>query len=176
MQLRAFCKSKIHRATVTGAELEYIGSVAIDGDLLEKTDIRPGEKVCVWNLNNGERIETYAIHAPPHSGAIVLNGAAARKFHAGDKVIIATFVLTDEPVETRMAFGEYANRFVPFLDDNRAPASIEHFLKPADEVPEFLIASASFLPSVRAEISAASKASAFPPVATLKPPTAITPR
>ena len=134
MQLRAFCKSKIHRATVTGAELEYIGSVAIDADLLEKTDIRPGEKVCVWNLNNGERIETYAIYAPPHSGAIVLNGAAARKFQTGDKVIIATFVLTDEPVETRMALVDDANRFVQFLDDNQTHASIEHFLKPADEV------------------------------------------
>jgi aspartate 1-decarboxylase len=134
MQLRVFCRSKIHRATVTGAELEYIGSIGIDADLLEKTDIAPGEKVCVWNLNNGERIETYAIHSPALSGEIVLNGAAARKFRAGDKIIIATFVLTDEPVETRMILVDDHNRFVHYLGDNQPHSSIEEFLRPAEEL------------------------------------------
>ena len=64
MQLRAICKSKIHRATVTEANLEYVGSIGIDEDLLRRVDIVAGEKVAVWNLNNGERVETYAIPAP----------------------------------------------------------------------------------------------------------------
>ena len=88
MILRTMCKSKIHRATVTGADLNYVGSIGIDAGLMRRTDIRHGEQVCVWNLNNGERIETYAITMPEGSGAIVVNGAAARHFQRGDLVII----------------------------------------------------------------------------------------
>ena len=90
MQLRAICKSKIHHATVTEANVNYIGSIAIDTDLLERVDIIPGEKVAVWNVNNGERIETYALPAPAGSGSILVNGAAARRFQPGDKVIIVS--------------------------------------------------------------------------------------
>jgi len=115
MKLRVICKSKIHRAVVTGADIDYVGSVGVDEDLLERTDIIPGEKVSIWNINNGIRIDTYAISLPRGSGQVVINGAAARHFHPGDKVIIVSFCLTDERVEPRMiAVGEH-NRFVQNL-------------------------------------------------------------
>ena len=132
MQLRAVCKSKIHRATVTGADLDYIGSIAIDEDLLRRTDIIPGEKVHVWNINNGERIETYALPAPAGSGQIVLNGAAARKFRENDKVIIAAFVLTDELVQPRMILVDELNKFMGELGDNTTGHDLPaHVLLPA---------------------------------------------
>jgi len=94
------CKSKIHRVTVTGAHLEYEGSIAIDPLLLAAADIRPYEMVQVLNINNGERFETYAIPGKKESGEVCLNGAAARLGLAGDKVIIlSTCFLTES--ETR---------------------------------------------------------------------------
>ena len=121
MKLRDICKSKIHRATVTGADLNYIGSVGVDQELLDRTDIIPGEKVSLWNINNGERIETYAISLPRGSGEVVVNGAAARHFHPGDKVIIVAFCLTDEKIEPRMIAVDDQNRFVQNLVPNGAP-------------------------------------------------------
>jgi aspartate 1-decarboxylase len=119
MQLRAICKSKIHRATVTEANLEYIGSIAVDEDLLRRANIIPGEKVGVWNVNNGERIETYAIPAPAGSGQVIVNGAAARKFREKDQVIIVAFVLTDEVIKPHMIMVDARNRFECDLVDNR---------------------------------------------------------
>ena len=89
---RTMVKSKIHRAVVTGADLHYEGSLAIDTALLEKADILPGEQVHVYNVNNGQRFVTYAIPAQRHSGTILLNGAAARLGAVGDHVIIVTYV------------------------------------------------------------------------------------
>lgn len=135
MQLRAICKSKIHHATVTEANVNYIGSIAIDTDLLERVDILPGEKVAVWNVNNGERIETYALPAPAGSGSILVNGAAARRFQPGDKVIIVSFVLTDEAIEPRMILVDGRNQFVDWLGDNRLPDwSVGDLISPAAEV------------------------------------------
>lgn len=91
MRFHAF-KSKIHRATVTEADLNYEGSVTIDTDLMRAADILPHEQVQVLNVMNGERFETYAIPAPPGSGVICLNGPAARLAHVGDLVIILTYV------------------------------------------------------------------------------------
>jgi aspartate 1-decarboxylase len=119
------CKSKIHHAFVTDANLDYIGSIGIDSDLLERTDILPGEKVSVWNINNGERIETYALPAPAGSGQIIINGAAARRFREGDKIIIVAFVLADEPVTPKMVLVNRENRFVGWLGDNRNPEPSE---------------------------------------------------
>ena len=121
MKLRSMCKSKIHHARVTEADLAYIGSVAVDTDLLERVDTLPGEKVAIWNVTNGERIETYALPAPRGSGSVIINGAAARRFCPGDLVILATFVLTDEPVTPRMILVDERNRFVDWLQDNRMP-------------------------------------------------------
>jgi aspartate 1-decarboxylase len=123
MKLRSICKSKIHRATVTEANLDYIGSIAIDEDLLRHADILPGEKVGVWNLNNGSRIETYAIPAPAGSGSIIVNGAAARHFRAKDQVIIVAFVLTDEPVKPSMILVDGENHFAGDLTDQTGWAS-----------------------------------------------------
>ena len=88
-------KSKIHRATVTDADLNYDGSLSIDKSLMEKASIYPHEKVQVVNINNGARFETYAIEAPAGSGEICFNGAAARLGHKGDKVIIITYCSID---------------------------------------------------------------------------------
>jgi aspartate 1-decarboxylase len=112
VKLRVICKSKIHRAVVTGADLNYAGSIGIDSALMRRTDIVPGEKVSVWNVNNGQRIETYAIELPEGSGQLVVNGAAARHFQPGDHVIIVAFCLTDEPVQPRMIAVDGQNRFV----------------------------------------------------------------
>lgn len=89
-------KSKIHRATVTEADLNYVGSITIDPQLLEAVDILPNEKVLVVNNNNGERFETYAILGEPGSGQICVNGAAARLVQPGDLVIIMAFALVSE--------------------------------------------------------------------------------
>jgi len=89
-------KSKIHRVKVTGAEINYIGSITIDKDLLDAANIVEGEKVQVVNNNNGERLETYAIPGPRGSGEITLNGAAARKVSKGDILILITYALLSQ--------------------------------------------------------------------------------
>lgn len=89
--VRTMLKSKIHRATITEANLTYEGSLTIDAQLLEMANILPYEMVYVYNINNGERFETYAIEGEPGSGVICLNGAAARKGMPGDLIIITTF-------------------------------------------------------------------------------------
>jgi len=83
--------SKIHRATVTDADLNYVGSITIDEELMEAAKLRVGQKVDVLNINNGERFSTYVIRGKRGSGEICLNGAAARKAHPGDKVIIVAY-------------------------------------------------------------------------------------
>lgn len=88
-------KSKIHRVKVTGAELDYIGSITIDTDLMEASNIIKGEKVSIVNVNNGERLETYVIPGKKGSGEIVLNGPAARKVQKGDILIIISYALLD---------------------------------------------------------------------------------
>ncbi|WIM06807.1 MAG: aspartate 1-decarboxylase [Candidatus Nitricoxidivorans perseverans] len=93
---RMMLKSKLHRVTVTQAELHYEGSCAIDEDLLDAADIREYQQIEVWNINNGERFTTYAIKAERGSGTISVNGAAARKASAGDLLIIATFASYNE--------------------------------------------------------------------------------
>lgn len=88
-------KSKIHRATVTGADLNYIGSITIDEALMNAANIKTGEKVHVVNINNGERLITYVINGKKNSGEITLNGPAARKVQKGDEVIIISYALVD---------------------------------------------------------------------------------
>lgn len=88
-------KSKIHRVKVTGADLNYIGSITIDEDLMDAANIVQGEKVQVVNNTNGERLETYVIPGPRNSGEITLNGAAARKVSTGDVLILITYALMD---------------------------------------------------------------------------------
>jgi len=88
-------KSKIHRVTVTGADLNYIGSITIDEALMEASNIIEGEKVAIVNINNGERLETYAIKGNRNSGEITLNGPAARRVQKGDVIIIISYGILD---------------------------------------------------------------------------------
>tara|TARA_R110001583_G_scaffold41099_8_gene130812 strand:+ start:432 stop:782 length:351 start_codon:yes stop_codon:yes gene_type:complete len=88
-------KSKIHRVKCTGAELNYIGSITIDEDLMDAANIIQGEKVQIVNNDNGERLETYCIPGPRTSGEITLNGAAARKVSVGDTLILITYAFMD---------------------------------------------------------------------------------
>lgn len=98
---RSMFKSKIHRATVTAADLDYEGSLSIDSALMEAADILPNEEVHVWNVTRGSRLTTYAISAPPGSGTICVNGASAHLIHPGDVIIIATFaIMKDEQART----------------------------------------------------------------------------
>jgi len=92
---RQMMKSKIHRAAVTEANLNYVGSITIDSRLMAAADIFPNEKVQVVNNNNGQRFETYVIEGPPESGTICVNGAAARLVQPGDVVIIISYVLME---------------------------------------------------------------------------------
>ena len=93
---RMMLKSKLHRVTVTQAELHYEGSCAIDEDLLDAADIKEYQQIEMWNVTNGERFTTYAIKAERGSGTISINGAAARKGAPGDLMIIATFAMYNE--------------------------------------------------------------------------------
>mgnify|MGYP000727979190 CR=1 FL=1 len=94
--LQTFLKAKLHRVTVTHAELHYEGSCAIDADLLDRSGIKEYEMVHIYNINNGERFTTYAIRAEAGSGVISVNGAAAHKASKGDLLIIAAYVQLDE--------------------------------------------------------------------------------
>jgi aspartate 1-decarboxylase len=94
MRLMAF-KSKIHRATVTEADLNYEGSITLDADLMDAAEILPHEQVQILNVNNGERFDTYAIRGARGSGVVCLNGPAARLAHVGDTVIILTYAVME---------------------------------------------------------------------------------
>ena len=94
--LRTMMKSKIHRATVTGADLSYVGSITLDPELMRLADVLEHEQVHVLDIDNGARFETYVIKGRPGSGDVVLNGAAARLVHAGDRVIVITYAQYDE--------------------------------------------------------------------------------
>ena len=95
-------KSKIHRVTVRQADLNYIGSITLDRDLIDAANLIVGEKVQVLNINNGERLETYVIEGPSGSGDVTLNGPAARKVQTGDVIIIISYALMD--VEAAKSF------------------------------------------------------------------------
>lgn len=111
--LRYMLKSKIHRAVVTEANLNYVGSITIDGDIMKAADIIENEKVTIVNINNGERFETYVIKGEAGSRVMCLNGAAARLVEEGDVIIILTYtMLSDEEC------GGYAPRLVFVNDKN----------------------------------------------------------
>ena len=109
-------KSKIHRATVTQADINYVGSITIDEDLMDAANLIEFEKVHVLNINNGERIETYVIKGERQSGIICLNGAAARKFVVGDITIIASYAMMEfeeaKVFKPRLVFPDKSNRLL----------------------------------------------------------------
>ncbi|MBO0854541.1 MAG: aspartate 1-decarboxylase [Nocardia sp.] len=113
--LRTMMKSKIHRATVTHADLHYVGSVTVDQDLMDAADLLEGEQVCIVDIDNGARLETYVIAGERGSGVIGINGAAAHLVHPGDLVILIAYGMMDE-AELR----EYQPRVV-FVDERNRP-------------------------------------------------------
>lgn len=114
-------KAKLHRATVTEANLNYVGSITIDQDLMEAVDILPHEKVQVVNNNNGARLETYVIPGPRGSGTICLNGAAARLVQPGDTVIIISYALVEEKelahFKPKVAVLDQNNKIEQFIEN-----------------------------------------------------------
>ena len=123
--MRIMMKSKIHRATVTQADLDYVGSVTIDADLLDAAELLEGEQVAIVDNTNGSRIETYVIPGPRGSGIIGINGAAAHLVHPGDVVIIMSYALMDEAearaLQPRVVHVDEKNRIVKLGDDAAEP-------------------------------------------------------
>ena len=123
--MRIMMKSKIHRATVTQADLDYVGSVTIDADLLDAADLLESEQVAIVDITNGARIETYVIPAERGSGVIGINGAAAHLVHPGDLVILMSYaVLTDadaRALKPRVVHVDEHNRIVKLGNDPAEP-------------------------------------------------------
>jgi len=124
---RTMLKSKIHRATVTEADLHYVGSVAIDRDLMDAADLLEGEKVAIADITNGARLETYVIPAPRGSGTITINGAAAHLVQAGDLVIIMNYAAMDD------AEAKLWKPIVVHVDENNRVISLGN--DPSEPVP-----------------------------------------
>ena len=119
---RFMLKSKIHRAVVTDADIHYEGSITIDRRLMDLADLVPYEKVSVWDIDNGNRLETYVIEGERGCGDICMNGAAARLVHQGDLVIIASFVSVPDSEATQY------HPSIVFVDDKNQPEMIEDHL------------------------------------------------
>ena len=123
--MRIMMKSKIHRATVTQADLDYVGSVSIDAELLEAADLLEGEQVAIVDITNGIRLETYAIAAPTGSGVIGINGAAAHLVRPGDLVIIMSYAVLDDAaaraLQPRVVHVDAYNRIVKLGSDAAEP-------------------------------------------------------
>jgi len=113
--MRWVMRSKIHKATVTQADLDYIGSITIDETLMELTGLIEGEKVLVVSNTSGSRLETYVIKGPKGSGTITMNGAAAHLIKAGEEIIIIGFELAEGPLEPKAILVDADNRFVRYL-------------------------------------------------------------
>ncbi len=113
--MRWLMRSKIHNATVTEANLAYVGSITIDQDLLDKVELWPGERVLVVSNTSGARLETYVIAGERGSGDICMNGAAAHLIGEGEQIIIMGFELSATPIKPKAALVDGANRFVRYL-------------------------------------------------------------
>jgi aspartate 1-decarboxylase len=113
--MRWVLRSKIHKATVTEANVNYIGSITVDEELMEKVGFWPGEKVLVVSNSSGARLETYLIVGERNSGTICMNGAAAHLIKAGEEIIIMGFELTDLPLQPTVILVDRNNTFVRFL-------------------------------------------------------------
>ena len=117
--MRSLLRSKIHLATVTEANVDYVGSITIDRNLIDAVGLWVGEKVLVVSATTGSRLETYVIEGEAGSGAIEINGAAAHLINAGEKVIIMGFELTEKPVEPMVVLCDRENGIAEFLSEAR---------------------------------------------------------
>ena len=115
--MRWLLRSKIHKATVTEADLEYVGSITIDKDLIDKVGLLPGEKVLVVDNTNGARLETYVIVGEMGSGIICMNGAAAHLIKKGDEIIIMGFELSDKEINPKNILVDDKNKFIRYLGE-----------------------------------------------------------
>lgn len=113
--MRILVRSKLHKAYVTEANPEYIGSITIDADLVEKCGFWPGEKVLVVSNDTGERLETYVIVGKRGSGQICMNGGAAHRIKVGEEIIVMAFEISDTPVETNFVLVDKNNKFERYL-------------------------------------------------------------
>ncbi|MBU4331613.1 aspartate 1-decarboxylase [Patescibacteria group bacterium] len=113
--MRWILRSKIHKAIVTEADLNYIGSITIDEELIEKAGFWPGEKVLVVSNTSGARLETYIIAGKKYSGIICMNGAAAHLIKVGEKIIVMGFELSDKPIKQKNILVDKNNKFVRYL-------------------------------------------------------------
>ncbi len=113
--MRSVLRSKIHKATVTAADLNYVGSITIDKTLIDKVGLWLGEKVMVVSNTSGVRLETYVIEGATDSGIICMNGAAAHLIKKGEEIIIMGFELTDEPIKAVNILVDSHNKFVRYL-------------------------------------------------------------
>ncbi|MBI4281866.1 MAG: aspartate 1-decarboxylase [Chloroflexi bacterium] len=113
--MRWVLRSKIHKARVTDANVEYIGSITIDEELIKKAGLWPGERVMVVDNTNGARLETYVMVGERGSGIICMNGAAAHLIKVGDEIIVMGFELTDTPIQPKNVLVDKQNRFVQYL-------------------------------------------------------------
>ncbi len=127
--MRWVLRSKIHKATVTGADVSYVGSIAIDQNLIEKTGLWIGERVLVVSNTSGARLETYVIASPRDSGVITMNGAAAHLIKAGEEIIIMGFELSDKPIKPTSILLDSKNRFVKFLSPKEDHLSPEELIQ-----------------------------------------------
>ena len=118
--MRMVLRSKIHNATVTQANLAYIGSITIDEDLLDRVDLWPGERVLVVSNTSGARLETYVIKGTRRSGEICMNGAAAHLIKEGEEIIIMGFELSDRPIDAKVILVDKKNRFLQNLAEKPA--------------------------------------------------------
>lgn len=114
--MREVLRSKIHRATVTEANPDYVGSITVDEDLLDAVGMWVGEKVLVASVDSGERLETYTLPGERGSGEICVNGAAARRIKEGEVVLIIGFEMTDKPLATRIAMVDESNRVTKLIE------------------------------------------------------------
>ena len=121
--MRIFLRSKIHNATVTDANVDYVGSLTIDADLMDKADIAEHEKVLVVDNTNGARLETYVIKGDRGSGDICANGAASHLIKKGHRVIIMTFEVAPKAPRSRIVLVDRRNRFVKFLHEKAGSAA-----------------------------------------------------
>ena len=122
--MRTVLKSKIHRAWVTDAHPDYVGSILIDEDLMDRVDIWNFEKVLVCDVTNGCRFEPYAIAGERGSGVCAIQGAAARLSAPGNCLIIMSFEMTDDPVDPQMILVDEENRFVEFLEGAKNASAV----------------------------------------------------
>lgn len=116
--MRSLLRSKIHKAIVSEANVDYVGSITIDADLIDKASLWPGEKVLVVSNTTGNRVETYVIPGERGSGFISMNGAAARLIHKGEEIIIMGFELSEVPIEAKVVLVDDHNHFVRYLTGN----------------------------------------------------------